>query len=334
MRSGRGVAAAVAALVTGAALLTACGGGADTLSGASEADRAAAPAAAAPDSGAKAAPHDGSAGAGGSDQRQGALARVAPQLQQLIRRAEVTVEAKDVTAAADKAKQLVAAAKGVVFSEEATSDPDDLGSARIRVTFKVPPEEFDGVVRALGRLGTQRSSTTSTEDVTDQVVDVEARIRSQQESVTRVRALLGQAKTLGEVVQVESELTRRVADLEALQSRQKALAAQVATSTVTLHLSGPGVASADLDPSGGFLAGLESGWRAFVTSVNLALLVLGALLPFLVALALLWLPARWAIRQLRRRMPATPAARPAPAFAAPGPPPGPPVGPAAPPTGG
>jgi Domain of unknown function (DUF4349) len=331
MRSGRGAVTLLAALAAGAALLAGCGGGADTQSSSREGGGAAAPAAAPPDSAAKAASGSAGFGANDADQGKGTLARVAPQLQQLIRRADVTVEAKDVTAAADNAKQLVTAAKGVVYSEESNTDPNDLGSARIQLTFKVPPGAFDGVVRALGQLGDQRSSTTSTEDVTDQVVDVEARIRSQQESVNRVRALLGQAKTVGEVVQVESELTRRVSDLEALQSRQKALADQVAMSTVTLHLFTRSPASADLDPAGGFVAGLESGWHAFTTSVNVALLVLGALLPFLVVVALLWLPARWAIRQLRRRMPPAPGGAPVPAFAAPVPPAAPP---AAPPAGG
>jgi hypothetical protein len=236
----------------------------------------------------------------------------------------VSVRVKDVQAAIDEAKRLVADADGTVFAEQTDQPEDggDSGTLSSRLTFKVPPQEFDGVVTRLSKLGTSASRTTSTEDVTSLVVDVEARIRSQRESVNRVRALLAQAKTLGEVVQVEAELTRRVADLEALESKQKALTDQVGASTVNLTLSGPYVPPAEPDEDeNSFLAGLEDGWSAFTATVGVTLAVLGAVLPFLVLLAVLWLPGRWVVRQVRTRMPAPTTAG---AYGAPpAPPPGP-----------
>jgi hypothetical protein len=315
-RATAAIAGLVAAVLAGAGVLAGCGGGAGDNSsvssaggsaGGSEAkDAAGAPAPAAPQGGLTA----GQSGKGqdnsqGGSAQPGGLARVAPQLaqQQLIRKADLAVRVKDVRAAEKEAKRQVAAAGGMVFSEQSNQNPGDPASASVQLTFKVPPDRLDALVGSLGDLGTQLSSNASTEDVTDQVVDVAARIRSQRESVERVRALLGQAKTLGEVVQVESQLTSRVADLEALESKQKALAAQVSLSTLalTLSTSGQPPAKPKKDDTG-FLAGLRGGWHAFAASVAVALMVVGALLPFLVVVALLWLPVRWAVRQARRRL--------------------------------
>lgn len=60
-----------------------------------------------------------------------------------------------------------------------------------------------------------------------------------QASVDRVRALMAGAKSLSEVVSLESELTRRESDLESLQRQQQGLSARVSLSTVTLELVTP-----------------------------------------------------------------------------------------------
>jgi uncharacterized protein YoaH (UPF0181 family) len=160
----------------------------------------------------------------------------------------------------------------------------------------VPPAEYDRVVDALAGLGEESSRRLGVEDVTDQVVDLDARVASQQASVERVRALLARAESLGEVVQVEGELTRRTADLEALQARLAALEAQVDLGTLTLSLFGEGESSvpgAALTPADG----LRGGWDALLATGRLVGVALGAVLPFVPLAVGGVLLARW----LRRR---------------------------------
>jgi hypothetical protein len=129
-----------------------------------------------------------------------------------------------------------------------------------------------------------------------------------------VQALLSRAKSLGEVVQVEGELTRRQADLESLESQQHALAAQVSLSTVELTLR-PRPAAHPLSASGhlGFLDGLRGGWNAFVAVVLVGLTVIGAVLPFAVVGGLLAL-ITWRVLARRRPQggPALPPSTPGP----------------------
>lgn len=230
------------------------------------------------------------------------LARVDLIGSAVIRTAELGVRVDDVRAAADTAGRLVRETGGAVAFERADAPRDgdgDVASAELRL--RVPPERFDDVLSRLAALGDERARTLSTEEVGDQIVDLDSRLATQRASVERVRALLAEAGNLTEVVQVEAELTRRTADLESLEARRAALGEQVALSTVVLRLDseeGDVVAGAP-----GFLDGLRGGWEALVASALVLATVAGALLPFLPLVVLgVLVTAR-----LRRRR-ATPAA--------------------------
>ena len=210
----------------------------------------------------------------------------------LIRTAELSVEVDDVGGAADEAARVAAAADGTVAAEERSADGDDgTDGGSAVVVLRVPPGELDSVVRRLADLGEEVDRRVSTQDVTDQVVDLDARLATQRASVARVRALLDEADELGDVVQIEGELTRRTADLESLQARLAALEEQVDLSTVTVRLYGEDGLGSGTGP-GGFTDGLAAGWSALIAVVRAAGLTVGALLPFspllLLAGALVW----------------------------------------------
>jgi hypothetical protein len=224
----------------------------------------------------------------------------------LVRTATMELVAPNVVEVTNRARDVAVRLGGFAGSEDVRGDNASL-------TLHIPSNDFD---KALGELSGLvppegvRSRTQTAEDVTEQLVDVESRIATQRVSVDRVTALLGRAQTVAEIVQIEGEVTRRQADLESLEKRREALSGQVALSTVTVRvtksgqLAGPPPAAED---SGGFLAGLAGGWHAFLTAGGWLLRVVGALLPFLIALGI---PAfyawRWRTRR-RRSAPLAPA---------------------------
>jgi hypothetical protein len=121
----------------------------------------------------------------------------------------------------------------------------------------------------------------NTTDVTTQVADVDARVRTQRESIARIQELLKQAGSVAEIAQVEGELTRRQAELESLLARQKALSGMVAESPITVTLVTPAMPDAEPTPEPpGFLLGLKTGWVMFTGLVGVTLMVIGGLLPF------------------------------------------------------
>jgi hypothetical protein len=183
--------------------------------------------------------------------------------------------------------------------------PVDQGQAV--VVLRVPTERADEAVDALAALGETVSRSRSTDDVTEQVVDVQSRIETQRAAIARLQELLASATTVSDVLAVETQLTTRVAELESLEARQQQLTDLAALATLTATFVPP---EAVVEEGTGFTAGLRAGWRAFQRSVELGLTAMGALLPFALVAALLlvplvvWLTLR--TRRNRRRAAAAP----------------------------
>ncbi|WP_459750863.1 DUF4349 domain-containing protein [Streptomyces sennicomposti] len=306
-------ASALAGLLLAAALaLTGCGAG----GGDSSSDKAAAGSAAGDAYRGDAEGGGGGAGGGGAE---GAKATGAPKLTtaHIVRTAALSVEVKDVAKALDAARTAVGNAGGYVGDENTTRDED--GHEQTRVVLRVPADRYDAVLTALQGTGKLLERTAKAEDVTDQVVDVDSRIKSQRTSVARVRALMERAEKIGDVVALESELSRREADLESLLARQASLKDRTSLATITLSLSGTAVHRDDAaDDEPGFGDAVSGGWHVFVTGVRWTALAVGAVLPFAVAAAVI--VVAW--RLVRRRSPRRAAAPAEPAMTAVGPLPG------------
>ncbi len=226
----------------------------------------------------------------------------------LIRTAELTVRVDDVPAQARVAQGYARAAGGSVAGDSRSGSGDE---ARADLVLKVQPGRLDGVLDQLGGLGEELQRTSSSEDVTETVADLDSRVATMQASIARVRAILSRATRIGDVVAVEGELSRRVTELESLQARQRALAGRVELATVTVHLVAAREAAPPVDRAG-FLGGLSDGWTAFTRTVGWLLTVLGAVLPFLIVLLPAAVAVRWAARRPRRLPAAGPGPGPAP----------------------
>ena len=291
----------VLALLAAAVMLSGCGGADDRSS--ESADKQAP--SARDDSGGDGA---GQSSSDGDDEAAApnTAARVLPAGRDIVYRGQISVRVKNVTTAANKVESLTGAVDGVVFSEESSNVPGNPSESSATMTLRVPPSEFRSTLKKLAGLGERLSQTQTAEDVTTQVVDTKSRLATQQRSVARVRALLSEAKTIGEVVQVESELAKREADLESLEAQVARLKDVTELATIEVSLVGPNAEAPVDDEELGFLAGLRGGWAAFVQIILVGLTVLGALLPFLLTAALIAVPAWLVLRARLVRRPQTP----------------------------
>ena len=209
----------------------------------------------------------------------------------VVRTAQLTLQVTDPTAATRGVRTAVAAAGGVVAEEQV----DATGAWLV---VRVPAPGLDRLVDDLAATGTVLARSGRTEDATEQVVDLDSRVATQQASVTRVRALLAQATSIGDIVSVEAELARREADLDSLQRRLAALKDRVALSTLTVELrTAPGPVPATPPP--GFGAGLDAGWSGLKVIGSGLATATGFLLPFLPVLAVLGGMA-WVVVRRRR----------------------------------
>ncbi|MFE6891034.1 DUF4349 domain-containing protein [Streptomyces sp. NPDC057694] len=248
-------------------------------------------------------------GAAETSGKEGAKTTKSPKLTgtHIIRTASLSVRVKDVPDALDTARTAAEGAGGYVGDE--TTDRDGHGHERTRVTLRVPQESYEEVIGQLAGTGRLLSRNQSAKDVTDQVVDVDSRVKSQRASVARVRELMDRATKLSDIVALEGELSSRESELEALLAQQASLKDRTTMATITLKLTeAPAPAAARGGDDGpGFLDALSGGWGAFVTFLKWVAIVLAAVLPFAALVALLVLV--W-VRVVRPRLPKRPAPEP------------------------
>jgi Domain of unknown function (DUF4349) len=184
-----------------------------------------------------------------------------PSTREIIYVVDLTVEVDDVGAAVRRASEMAAASGGFVASETIE------GGENASITLRVPTETHSDIVTRLESLGEVRNRVRTAEDVTEEVVDVEARIASQRRSIERIRALLDQAADIDDVVRIESELATREAELDSLLLRQEELAKLTTLATVTVTF----IASGSTDDDVGFVSGLRAGWNALVDAAKVTM---------------------------------------------------------------
>ena len=229
----------------------------------------------------------------------------------IARTASLTIVVRDLTSSATALRQIAGAVGGQVISENLVTGAIEGDEARTTPTMystivlSVPAERLDQTLDSASQVGEVRVRTVSAEDVTTQVVDVEARVKTMRESISRIRALMERAGTLTEIANLEAELTRRQSDLEALLAQQKVLSGMVEDATISISLITRKEAEVASD---GFLGGLTAGWEALLVAGRVVLTAVGAVLPFAVLGALVGLPAWWWFRRRTRRSAAVPEA--------------------------
>ncbi|MFV2175811.1 DUF4349 domain-containing protein [Actinomadura sp. LOL_016] len=280
-----------------AGLLAGCSGGSESSSGAAPAE--ARDEGAAQGGGAmKTRAPDGGEG-GGAEGSRGSDAKLPSASRAVVYTSELRVRATNVEQAANRAKQLTAAAGGYVGQESANSSPP-----RAEITLRIPADRYAELLGRLGtELGEKLSLTQQTEDVTGEVADVDSRVRSAEATLASFRKLLERAGSLDEIMKLEDEISERESDLESLQARQKALQESTGYATLTVTLVGkiePVDDNVD-EEEGGFLGGLKDGWGAFSAFVGGLAVLVGWLLPFLVTLAVLGVPVFLLRHRLRAR---------------------------------
>ena len=142
----------------------------------------------------------------------------------------------------DRATAVVTRAEGT-YVGSSTSVPGQ-GPASGEVTFRVPVDAFEAILRQLKGLGTYRGERSSTEDVTTRYVDLRAQLTAWRAQERVYLRLLGRARSIGDVIAVQNQLQQVQSNIERLQGQVNHLEDQSSFSTIVLNLTEPGAAGA------------------------------------------------------------------------------------------
>ncbi|SBS77389.1 conserved exported hypothetical protein [uncultured Mycobacterium sp.] len=203
----------------------------------------------------------------------------------VVKTASMTISVARPAEAADKAAVLVATANGRVDnrSEDAGSGT---GRARSSVVLRVPAAKLDDVLGQLKALGTVEHVEITSDDVTSQRVDLDARIKALQTSVDRLLAIMRDAKDPDALIKAEGALSERQAELDSLRAQREALGDRIDYSTVNVSFVAETIGGPAPTEYRGFFGQIERGWDALVSVIGNLVLLFGLLLPWLGALAI------------------------------------------------
>lgn len=167
--------------------------------------------------------------------------RSAIQIQrQLILTGEISLRVEEFEAAQSNLTDLAASYGG--FVSDSTREVEERGNetwTRGTVVVRVPRENFTALFEDAQQVGTVQRATRRSEDVTDRLVDLEARLENLRAERDRLRALYERANTTGDVLEVGERLSEVQGEIERLEARLRSLRNQVAFSTITVHVQEP-----------------------------------------------------------------------------------------------
>ena len=153
----------------------------------------------------------------------------------IVQTASLKLQVKDVTGSYGDITRIATGAGGFI----STSNFSNAGESQVAtVSLRVPATRYQQVLADLRALGVKVDNETSNaSDVTDEYADLAARQRNLEAAETQLLTLLGQAKNVAEVLQVQDRLTSVRGQIEQAKGRQALLdkLSDLATISVSLR---------------------------------------------------------------------------------------------------
>lgn len=157
------------------------------------------------------------------------------QERMIIRNAALSIEVANVTQAEEQIRTMVGQANGYILSSNTYGEGDSL---RVDLTTRVPAEQFDATLSAFQALASKvRSRSVTGEDVTEEFVDLSARLHTLEGTRDRVEALLGQATKIDDILKINASLNDLQSQIEQIQGRMEYLSQNAAVSTIEVSIN-------------------------------------------------------------------------------------------------
>lgn len=202
----------------------------------------------------------------------------------VIRNASLEVRVENVEQAERSVNAYVASRGGFVVSSE-SSDLNE-ASPTISLKIRVPVGDFDTAMLTFEGLGKRLSKKVSGEDVTAQLVDLDARLKIMRAQEDSFRNMLAKASSQSEGLDLQTRIMELRGQIESLSAQRKATGDLAALSTIELRLVGQTKGIVDTEDKGW----AQESWNSATNVLGSVVRGVGTLGIFLLVLAPLWLP--------------------------------------------
>lgn len=222
----------------------------------------------------------------------------APGESQVIHQAWIEAEVQDIETAVTEVTDIVHDVDGRIDHRSIQrGETEEVSSASLQL--RVPKDTFTEVITALGEVGTIRHENTNAHDVTVQHLDLTTRVSSLSGSISRLEALVEEATSVADLIEVETALADRQAELDSLTAQLDLLTDEVQYATIDLNLN-----SAKSPVAGGntsFIEAITAGFWSIVTALNGLFIGAGYVLPWVVFVGIIALIIWGVFTAVKRR---------------------------------
>jgi hypothetical protein len=225
--------------------------------------------------------------------------------------AQIDLITDDVDPVARKLTALVQEARGYIAEENLTGSPGSVRSMHWKI--RVPVEQFEVFVAKVVTLGELERNSRTSQDVTEQYYDIEARIKNKKAEEKTITKILEEDRTgkLEDVLKVEVELSRVRGEIEQLEGKIRVLENLSSLASLTLNIREREKFQPPPPVAADFPTQISRTWSASVQALvdRLKAVTLWAVdwaiwLPLiLVSAVLAWILARWLFRAFLRNLP-------------------------------
>ncbi|MFM6452916.1 MAG: DUF4349 domain-containing protein [Planktothrix sp.] len=155
---------------------------------------------------------------------------------QLIKRAQLTLVVQSIHQTTESITQIIQKQQGDILKFEAQKSPNNSQRQTAYLEFRVPQQRLEITLNALTKLGTVENQMITAEDVSDQLVDFQARLRNLRKSEEMILKIMERSGSVGDVLKAANELSTLRESIERIDAQLRNLQNQVAYSTINLTL--------------------------------------------------------------------------------------------------
>jgi len=152
----------------------------------------------------------------------------------IVRTGNMQLVIEDVLDAIDRITRLAESMDGYVVSSSSWREGERLRGV---ITIRVPAESFDDAVRSLSEMAVEvRSQTTSSKDVTEEYVDLSAKLKNLEATEEQLLRIMEKAEKVEDILAVQKELSRTREEIERTKGRMQYLERTSETSLIEVQL--------------------------------------------------------------------------------------------------
>jgi len=189
---------------------------------------------------------------------------------------------------------------GYVLSADSQTGADGLKHGSFTIRVANVDDNFNRAQADIDGLGTVTSKKQSGQDVSEEYVDLESRLRNAQAQEAQMLALLQKAQSVDEILMIQSRLSEIQAEIEQLKGRISYMDTRTGYATIAVDMREKADGGGEPESGGtdwGFVESLRyAGWLA-VQTVNFVIMALGVIIPVALMAAALYLAASWLVRR-------------------------------------